>query len=148
MTLFVLLLQAFASSALAGLIWTIQVVHYPLFDRVDPPQWAEFHRSHSARISVVVGPLMAAESLATLWLLVRTPASVSTALAWIGAVLVAMVLTSTVLLSVPIHTQLGAGFSIGAHRRLVTTNWIRTVGWTLRAIVSSVMVLSYIRGFG
>lgn len=140
---YVLLVQAFASSALAGLIWTIQLVHYPLFDRVDEDRWLEFHQSHSARISIVVGPLMAAEGLSALWLLFRRPSSVGLFLVWGGAMLVALVLGSTVLISVPFHNRLAAGFNVKAHRLLVVTNWIRTIGWTLRGIVAFVMIASY-----
>jgi hypothetical protein len=129
---------------MAGLIWTIQVVHYPLFDRVDPGKWQEFHTSHSARVSLVVGPFMAVEGLAALWLLVRRPSGVSPALTWGGAILVAVVLGTTVLLSVPFHDRLSKRFDLGAHHGLVATNWIRTVGWTLRGVVACAMIAGYV----
>lgn len=140
-----LLVQASASLAMVGLIWTIQVVHYPLFDRVDPSKWVDFHQSHSARISVVVGPIMAAEGLSTLWLLFRRPASVSPVLTWAGAILVAVVLGATVFVSVPFHNRLGVRFSPEAHRQLVLTNWIRTIGWTMRGIVACLMIAAYLK---
>ena len=36
------------------------------------------------------------------------------------------------LASVPMHERLGRGFDPAAHRRLVATNWIRTIAWTAR----------------
>jgi hypothetical protein len=33
---------------------------------------------------------------------------------------------------VPAHGRLAEGFDAGVHARLVATNWIRTMAWTLR----------------
>lgn len=85
---------------------------------------------------------MAAEGLSALWLLFRHPAGMSLYLTWGGALLVALVLGSTVLVSVPFHNRLASGFNAKAHRLLVVTNWIRTTGWTLRGIVACVMIAS------
>ena len=86
---------------------------------------------------------MAVEGLATLWLLFRRPPEISIALILVGAILVAVVLGSTVLVSVPFHNRLGIRFSSKAHHGLVVTNWIRTIGWTLRGVVSCVMLATY-----
>ena len=58
---------------LVGLIWTIQVVHYPLFARVGVDAFARFHAEHNARITVLVGPLMCAEVACAAWLVAVTP---------------------------------------------------------------------------
>ena len=46
---------------LAGLIWTIQVVHYPLFSRVGREGFAAYEQAHSGMITPLVGPVMLAE---------------------------------------------------------------------------------------
>jgi hypothetical protein len=38
------------------------------------------------------------------------------------------------MLQVPLHQKLSSGFDAAVHRRLVATNWWRTVGWTLRGV--------------
>jgi hypothetical protein len=38
-------------------------------------------------------------------------------------------------LQVPLHTRLARGFDPAAHRQLVRTNWLRTLAWTLRALL-------------
>ena len=48
---------------LVGLILTIQVVHYPLFARVGAAGFAAYEAAHSARITVLVMPLMGLEVL-------------------------------------------------------------------------------------
>jgi hypothetical protein len=49
------------------------------------------------------------------------------------AALLGVVWLSTFTLQVPAHRALLQGWSEPVHRRLVLTNWIRTVAWTLRA---------------
>ena len=47
-----LLLFNFAVAAyLTGLIWTVQVVHYPSFGLVPKSAWAVFHAAHTRRMS-------------------------------------------------------------------------------------------------
>ncbi len=62
-------------------------------------------------------------------------------LALAGAVLLAIIWASTALLQVPAHSRLERGFDAHVHRRLVRTNWIRTVCWTARGVVALTMWL-------
>ena len=48
------LANAAVACALTGLIWTIQVVHYPLFARVGEAEWRAYEREHQRRITLVV----------------------------------------------------------------------------------------------
>ena len=54
-----LLMQVASTLILVGLIWTIQLVHYPLFDHVEAERFRDFHRQHSEHISWLVVPLTA-----------------------------------------------------------------------------------------
>ncbi len=129
MTLFWLHLAA--TLALVGLIWTIQLVHYPLMARVGP-DFVAYHSAHCSRIAWLVTPLMGLEALTSVLLLVQRPAGVSATWAWLGMGLVALIWISTALFSVPEHSRLQRGFDADAVARLVRTNWIRTVAWTAR----------------
>jgi hypothetical protein len=53
----------------------------------------------------------------------------------IGLALLAGIWLSTFLLQVPQHNVLLQGFAEEAHRKLVITNWIRTVLWSCRGIL-------------
>jgi len=48
--------------------------------------------------------------------------------------LVLLIWLSTFLIQVPIHNQLGIGKDSFLIKRLVQTNWIRTILWTSKAI--------------
>jgi hypothetical protein len=147
-SLLLLLVHAFATTALAGLIWTIQVVHYPLFSDVGTAEFAKFHHDHSFRITWIVGPLMAVEGIATLWLLARRPVGVSPVLTWGAAVVLGVVHLATVSLSVPAHNSLSQGFTRSAYMRLVNTNWVRTIGWSTRAILAFAMIAAFVNAIG
>jgi len=116
-------------------IWFVQVVHYPLFARVGPPDFSDYSIRHTRLTGLVVGPPMLLEAATAVALVVWTPPGISVSLAWTGLVLVAGIWLSTALLQAPRHTALGRGFNPAAHRFLVTSNWLRTVLWSLRGLV-------------
>ena len=58
-----------------------------------------------------------------------------------GAVLAAIWM-STAFFYAPLHGRLGQGFDEALHRRLVTSNWLRTVAWTMRG-VAAVWMLTF-----
>ena len=63
--------HAAATWALVGLIWTVQVVHYPLFASVGGEEFRRYHARHTRQITWVVAPLMAVELVTALLLLAR-----------------------------------------------------------------------------
>ena len=121
-----LLCQATATLFMTGVIWSVQVVHYPLMARVGPANSAIYEREHSRLTTWVVALPMLMELAIALSLLWRRPAHVSLAAAGLGSVLIVVIWLSTFLLQVPQHEILSAGFNQVAHQRLVATHWIRT----------------------
>jgi hypothetical protein len=133
----VLLLLAHAAATLfmVGVIWFVQLVHYPLFARVGRPGFAAYSGSHARLTGLVVGPPVLLEAATAVALVVWTPPGISVPLVWAGLILVAGIWLSTAFLQSPRHTTLGRGFDPSAHRFLVTSNWLRTVLWSLRGLV-------------
>jgi hypothetical protein len=137
----VLVAQFAATWTMVGIIWFVQVVHYPLFSRVDGPGSGSYAVENQRRTSWVVGPPMAVEGVTALWLVARPPDGVGRVLPVVGLGLLALVLGSTVLLQVPAHARLVDGHEPSTVRRLVGGNWIRTFGWTARGTLVAAMVL-------
>lgn len=126
---------------MVGLVWFVQRVHYPLFSNVGPSDFQDYEKAHLARTNPVVGPPMLIE-LATALALVAFPLSSVPAMApWLGLGLLGVIWLSTLLLQVPLHRQLARGFGVRPHRRLVSTNWIRTAAWSLRGGIVLWMLL-------
>ena len=128
-----LLGHAASTWALAGLIWLVQLVHYPLFARVGNDQFEAYQRDHVRRIGWVAAPLMLVEAATGLALAWWRPTGVPMPLIWTGAALLAAIWVSTFLWQVPQHNRLNLGFDEDAHAKLVRGNWLRTAAWTLRA---------------
>jgi len=125
---------------MVGVIWFVQVVHYPLFGRVGREGFADYSAAHSRLTGLVVGPPMLVEAGTAVALLVRPPEGVPFLLPMLGLVLLAVVWLSTALLQSPQHGVLGKGFVEASYRFLVASNWVRTVCWTGRGIVALLMI--------
>jgi hypothetical protein len=122
-----------ATAFMTGLVWFVQVVHYPLMGAVGEGVYLQYQRSHMRRtLWVVTGP-MVVEGLTGVALVVWRPAAVSAAVAWAALGLLGVVWASTAVFQGPQHFALLEGYTAGTHRALVACNWVRTVAWTLRA---------------
>ncbi|MEE2971937.1 MAG: hypothetical protein VX672_02340 [Planctomycetota bacterium] len=131
----VFLLQLASTWFLVGLIWTIQVVHYPLFAGVGADRFPAYEADHARLITLVVGPTMLLEALTALAFVTIRPPAIPGWVAWAGLGLVAVIWLSTAAVQVPAHARLADGFDPAAHARLVGSNWIRTIAWTLRGLL-------------
>ena len=120
---------------MVGLIWLIQIVHYPLFSGVGEAGFVDYQNKHQMWITFIVGPVMAAELL-TAMALAWYPPTVDSGL-WlkIGLGLLVVIWLSTLLIQIPQHNKLSAGYDPAALRGLVWGNWIRTLAWTARGLI-------------
>lgn len=130
---------------MTGLIWFVQLVHYPLFAHVGADGFERYEKEHVRRTTWVVAPVMLVELATAAWLLVDPPGALPAWLAWMNAAMLAGIWLSTILIQVLAHRVLERGFSAHAQRRLVQGNWLRTMLWTLRATFLS--LLPILRGF-
>jgi len=129
----IFIINVTATAIMTGVIWTIQIVHYPFFHRVDKQDFSDHMDDHRKRISFIVMPVMLAELITAIWLVFAE--SEFTGEFITGAVLLALIWISTALIQVPSHSRLSDGYSRTEVERLVTYNWIRTILWTMRLAV-------------
>jgi len=137
----ILLANASATLFLVGLIWMVQVVHYPLFNDVGEKNYVQYQQRHQSNITYIVGPVMLIE-LSTAILMVWYPMEgIGKSLIYAGIALVVLIWLSTAFIQVPCHEKLVRGFDPAAYKWLVNSNWIRTFAWTVRGIVVIWMLL-------
>ena len=141
----ILLANFVATCLMTGVIWFVQWVHYPLLAKVPVDRAVETAIDHQRRTGQVLAIPMAVEGFTTLGLLIIRPESVHIFWPWFGAVLLAVALGSTVFVSVPLHAKMATNPTADVGQRLVVTNWPRTIAWSLRAVVCSVMILQVLR---
>lgn len=130
-----LVVHAAATLFMTGVIWTIQVVHYPLFSYAARDTYPAFAAAHGRLITPVVGPAMLVELVTAVWLLVERPPAFPPRWAMIGLALLVVIWASTALLQVPLHGRLAPGYEARTHGWLVGSNWVRTVAWTARSLL-------------
>jgi hypothetical protein len=128
-------IQVLATLYMTGVIWFVQVVHYPMFAWVGDDQFAAWEQRNVVLTTWVVGPGMLAEAITTAGLFFVPSTLVARRTAVIGACLLASIWLSTHFLQVPYHDKLAKGFDAQSHTLLVNTNWIRTIAWSLRAVL-------------
>ena len=128
-----------ATVFMVGLIWFVQVVHYPLFDRISGEASIQYAAEHQRRTAWVVGLPMLVEGITTLWLFFD-PIN-GRLFPLLGGLVLMKIHLSTVFLQVPLHKKLSQGYEREVVRKLVATNWVRTIGWTIRAAIAVAIVV-------
>ena len=139
-----LIAQAVSTFGMLGVIWLVQLEIYPLQIHVKREDYLAYQAAHMHRVSFVVGPLMLVEVATSAWLLFLPLSSCGMTLAWVGVGLVFLLWISTLVLQVPCHWKLEKERDEAVIRRLVRTNWVRTVGWTARAVVVAWLLVEYL----
>lgn len=138
----VLLLNVVSTFTMVGVIWFVQVVHYPLLSVVPVESASTVAVDHQRRTGWVVMAPMTVEGFTTLGLLKWVPDGVAWWVPWLNGVFLAVALGCTVFLSVPRHARMAAQPDASVGRELVVTNWPRTVAWSARGIVLVLMLLA------
>jgi len=136
----VVLAHLVATAFMTGVIWYVQVVHYPLMAGWPPDHFGAWEARHRERTGRVVVPAMLLEAVTAGVLAVRPPQGLSRRLSILNLVLLVCIWTSTFLLQVPCHDLLSRGWDEGVHVRLVQTNWLRTVLWSGRLALAVAML--------
>ena len=139
--MYTILLTQFATTwFMVGLIWLIQIVHYPLFAEVGRDGFRRYEMDHQRLTTYVVAPLMLAELATAVMLLWWRPAVISTPWVWLGLVLLGSIWIMTYAVQVPQHAELALSYDEAVQRRLVLGNWYRTLAWTARGMLVLWMV--------
>jgi hypothetical protein len=133
--------QAVASAAMCGLIWFVQLVHYPLFARIEGDASRAFADDHQARTGRVVIPFMLVEGVTSAVIAWAPPPGVPRWLALAGLMLAIAIWLSTALVQMPLHARLAReGHAADTVAALVRSNWPRTLLWSLRAALAAWML--------
>ena len=129
---FLFFLNVISAFLLTGVIWTIQIVHYPSFHYIDKLSFVNFHQFHERRISIIVMPLMILELISSVALYINDMSNFTFLLNFI---IVGLIWCSTFFIQVPIHNILSQKKDNMMIEKLVNTNWIRTFLWSMRMLL-------------
>jgi hypothetical protein len=125
-----LLLETAATIFMAGVLWTMQLLNYPLLALVGAEAFPRYEAAHNRRFALVVVPGVLAAAAGGIGLAASRPSQVPAwAPAWELALLV-VVIISTAALQGRQHRVLAGGFDQRTLSLLVRSNWIRVAAWS------------------
>ena len=117
---------------LSGLNWFVQSVFYAGYLEIGPTEFQPYERLALQRVTRLITPLMLGEIL-TAVMLVLMVSGFARILAELALSLLAGIWISTLFIQLPLHRNLKRrGRDLVRIRSLVRTQWIRTIGSTLR----------------
>jgi hypothetical protein len=129
----------------AGCMTTLQLQHYAIYPAVGHEHFAAYVRANNraATWPTIVPALLLL--LASLVLLVQRPGFVRPSEAAAGLGLNLIALLSTFVWQRPLHSRLAeSGYDDLAVRRLIATNWIRTIAHWLIALLATTSLIRLI----
>ena len=133
------LIHLISTAIIVGIIWVIQVVHYPSFYFIERDEYVSFQKFHMDKISYIVVPVMLIESISGFILIYN---ELNTVLL-ISMILLFFIWVLTGIFFVPIHQKLSSGYQEELVEKLVKINWVRTIFWTIRLL----LVMAYLSSF-
>ncbi len=131
-----MLAQTAAVWFMTGSVWTMQVLNYPLLAQIGPTNFKAYESAHNRRFIAIVGPGVAVTLLTTIALFVARPAAIPLTAPIAEALLLLVIVVSTVCYAAPAHAALARdGFDLAVHAKLLRGNWVRTFAWTLLGLI-------------
>ena len=135
---FVLLGHLIFTSIMTGVIWVIQIVHYPSFHFIEKELYTAFQKFHMNKISIIVMPIMLAELITGIMLFLDK--SSKSPFLIISIIILVLIWLITGVFFTKAHNELIAGYQELVVNQLVAMNWIRTLLWTLRLLLLTCFV--------
>ena len=111
-----------------SVILMTQIVNYPLFSNISQNQLINYHSSYVKKISYIVIPAMSSEIVVALFLFYYHNSFLTIS----SLSVIILIFISTMYIQVPIHNKISKDLI----KKLILTNWIRTILWLLKSIIS------------
>ena len=119
------------NAILIGVILVTQIVSYPLLLSVRSSEFSSYHKTYTKKISIVVLPLMLAELFITAYILFLNP---SIAHIFAASILL-FIWLSTFFIQVPIHNIISKSKDNQMLKKLIASNWLRTLLWVIKLLI-------------
>ena len=120
-----------STSLMVGIIWVIQLLHYPAFNFIKESDYVEFQHFHMQRISFIVVPVMILELFSAFMLVYYLRYNPLI----LCLIILLVIWLITFVFFTKLHQSLLGGYDKIIVDKLVQINWSRTVLWSLRLII-------------
>ncbi len=130
---------------MTGMIWSMQILEYPLFALVGQKEFPAYHQRHNRGLPFLVILPSIGAFVSAVVLIFTHPARLPLWSSIVIAVLDFFIIVATAALEAPLHARLDReGYSPALIRQLVQGNWIRTLLWTVNAIILLVLTAQFV----
>ena len=129
-------LNVLLNSILVGIILITQFVNYPLFKKIDQ-NFEIIHKEYTTKMGYVVAPIMVLEAVTVFSMYIYYPKS--NELVFITCLTI-IIWLSTFLIQVPIHKTISFKKDSKKIKKLISTNYIRTISWCSKLYLSMLLV--------
>lgn len=128
----ILLLNVYITIFMFSVILMTQIVSYPLLKNVDNVTFVKYHTFYVSKIFIIVAPAMVFEFILSFYILYFFKSFDVI----FNFLTIALIFLSTILIQVPIHEKLKHAKDNFLIQRLINTNWIRTILWGTKLVIS------------
>ena len=139
----VFILHLVSTSIMVGVIWIIQLVHYPTFLFIDKQKYMKFQEFHMSRVSYIVMPTMIAELFSGIYILLYNNILMVNTFFLLASFSLFLNWVITALVFVKIHNGLLIKYEKNIILLLVKFNWIRTILWSLRLVFLTIIIFLF-----
>ena len=136
----VFILHLVSTSIMVGVIWIIQLVHYPTFLFIDKQKYMKFQEFHMSRVSYIVMPTMIAELFSGIYILFYNNVLIVNTFFLLASFSLFLNWVITALVFVKIHNGLLIKYEKNIILLLVKLNWLRTILWSLRLVFLTIII--------
>lgn len=137
--IWVLIVNIAASLLLTGMVWLIQLAGYPALTKLHRAEFSRHHRNLTVRSATIAAPVMIAELVTTIWLILNAETLFFYHLA--AGIVVIILWLLTLGIHIPAHIRLQQGYDESHINRLSDANWLRIILWSAKSLIS-LLVLS------
>ena len=120
------------NSILVGVILMTQFINYPLFKSIKS-DFTDYHKKYTERMGYVVAPLMVIELVLVTYIIIHHKENLFVIFIFL---LTIIIWASTFFIQVPIHNTLSKKKEKNKIIKLNKSNYIRTICWILKLIIS------------
>ena len=137
---YLFMIHLVSTSFMVGVIWIVQLVHYPTFLFIDEQKSNDFQKFHMSRISYIVMPAMTTELFSGIYIYIYSNMAIDSNLFLLALTILIINWIITALVFVKMHNKLLINYKIEIISLLVKWNWLRTLLWSVRLILLLRMV--------
>ena len=132
---YLFMIHLVSTSFMVGVIWIVQLVHYPTFLFIDEQKSNDFQKFHMSRISYIVMPAMTTELFSGIYIYIYPNMAIYSTLFLLALTILIINWVITALVFVKMHNKLLINYKIEIISLLVKWNWLRTLLWSVRLIL-------------